>query len=1120
MGMSWTAFLLTYLLGGVTFIPLLIFAVLLHAHLNFPVRDDSSVKDGENNAGGIVQPGDDTTALKEAQKEESKQRLLAESDTAAGYFAVCREYTPMGINAKPIERSTPVGSTTVAAPSQSVYQSMYKSIFDRKPIPGPLDDSKTVSQRPKKAGNVFYVVLRHGHLMLFDDDEQLEVRHVISLAHHDISIYSGGDPTPEGELFIKRNALRLSRKINVKELTSDAQVSKPFYLFSENCSAKEDFYFALLRNQGQTFTDQNMAPKPQRFEVKNIISLVQKLHSSEDHLQTRWLNAFIGRIFLGIYKTKDIENFIREKITKKISRVKRPSFLTRITIQGIDTGDSAPYFTNPKLKDFSVEGECGMEADVKYTGNFRLEVGATARIDLGPRFKAREVNLILAVVLRKLEGHVFFKIKPPPSNRLWFSFQSMPKMEMTIEPIVSSRQITYTVILRQIENRIKEVVAETLVAPFWDDIPFFNTQHKQWRGGIFEGDDAVERSPDHEAIAAQLGDVDEVVQIEETGSPSTHELPSLEKSHSLPVVDAPQTPQSQGFWSRRLNSKKSLQSDGSQSASSSTTALDAKSPRSSAPDVLRPTQSRSISTSNPIVSTDPVHADAFRPSSSPPDRDDAISVMASISARSKNNSPAQTPVGSPSKASSNTPAAAVGGSASASSSSETIPGMHKDGDEQEQTSTKPNQKPKTSRRHTASSSMSSLETDAIPLPAPSSTSARASIKSGTGSIGRGFFLRRDTANTAAADASSSPASASSSTLNADVKANANGTHTPETHNKRNTLTAMSNAAATAKRWGLNAIQRQTDRNGGNGGINGRKLSDPPLDLNMPMGRGQPLPPPGTPLPGPGKKSGPMPIAPKRKPVANPPALPLARQGTGNLHETAGVKGEREMEVVERRPVPPPPLLSRRRRVSQIHDMRNGGGGEVETTVEDNVLVVAAPIADLSEPESPSFMVENSDGVRGHYQNGEGRTNGEEQEDEDGDENEEASPAYVRPWVEDAEELDAGAADLIEFETEPGMAPDEEKASSTTTTTTTPLPPDLPPRKTYMGNTEGKHQNNNLHDEELDVQGGEEQQENEDEDEDGFSNWMDNPGPGPELEDEFTASSGQGTGVATAATAVE
>ncbi|KAL7621576.1 hypothetical protein AAE478_008901 [Parahypoxylon ruwenzoriense] len=958
MGISWTGFLLTYLFGGVTFIPLLIITVLLHAHYTFPVRDEHILgKDDENNsAESIVQPGDDTAALQEAQKEESRQRLLAESDVAAGYFAVCREYTPMGINAKPIERSTPVGSATVAAPSQSVYQAMYKSIFDRKQNPDPLSDNKNGSQRPKKAGNVFYVVLRHGHLMLFDDDEQLEVRHVISLAHHDISIYSGGDPTPEGELFIKRNALCLSRKTDGKELTPDVQISKPFYLFSENCSAKEDFYFALLRNQEQTFSGQNRAPKPQRFEVKNIISLVQKLHSSEEHLQTRWLNAFVGRIFLGIYKTKDVENLIREKITKKISRVNRPSFLSRITIQNINTGDSAPYFMNPRLRDFSVEGECGMEADVKYTGNFRLEVAATARIDLGPRFKAREVNLILAVVLRKLEGHVAFKIKPPPSNRLWFSFQSMPKIEMTIEPIVSSRQITYTVILRQIENRIKEVVAETVVAPFWDDVPFFNTEHKQWRGGIFEGDDAVEHSADHEAIAAQLGNVDEVAHIEESSIDTPSDLPSLEKSHSVPATE---TTQSAGFWSRRLNTKKSLQSDHNLGTSASMTTLDLKSPRSSASDVLRPVRSGPLSASSPIVGTDPVHADTFRPSSSPPDRDGAISAMASISARSKNTSPSHTPASSPSKPSSDVQISNV----SANSSSDSISEMHED----ERTPTTQG------RRHTIDSH------GAPPSPA---LSREGSIKNGTASISRGFFSRKET-----------PSPASNNGM-------------PE--NKRNTLAAMSNAAATAKRWGLNAIQRQTEKNG-----NGRKVSDPPIDLNQPMGRGQPLPPPGTPLPGPGQKASPMPV-PKRKPVAAPPSP--ARRSTGNLSESSS--------KIERRPVPAPPL-PRRRRVSQIHTNESN---------EENVFVVEAP-AD-SEPNSP-LPVEDSV----------------------------TTPAYVQPWVEDAEELGASSEDLI-------STPDSNETFA----------PDLPPRRKEWQPSSEHH--------EEEVENQHSLVEKEEEDEDGYSNWID------------------------------
>ena len=104
--------------------------------------------------------------------------------------------------------------------------------------------------------------------MLFDDEEQIEVRHVVSLAHHDISIYSGGDVTPEGELFIKRNALCLTRRREGPEVGPDSRLSKPFYLFSEDSSAKEDFYFAMIRNQGQYFDLDSKPPKPKLFEAK------------------------------------------------------------------------------------------------------------------------------------------------------------------------------------------------------------------------------------------------------------------------------------------------------------------------------------------------------------------------------------------------------------------------------------------------------------------------------------------------------------------------------------------------------------------------------------------------------------------------------------------------------------------------------------------------------------------------------------------------------------------------------------------------------------------------------------------------------------------------------------
>ncbi|KHO00954.1 uncharacterized protein MAM_01732 [Metarhizium album ARSEF 1941] len=881
---SWTTLLLTYLLGGITFVPFVVLVMLAHAHYTLPYRHDlMPPRDGDHDRpqNDIVQPGDDTAALEAEQKKPLagavNTRATRDLDVAAGYFAVCREYTPMGLNAKPIERSTPVGSTTVASPSPSVYQTMYRSIFDRRPATGPLDSNNinnSMSQRPKKAGNVFYVVLRHGHIMLFDDEEQLEVRHVISLANYDISIYSGGDVTPEGELFIKRNALCLSRRqVGQEKPDADGQVLKPFYLFSENCSAKEDFYFALLRNQVQTFGFDSNPPIPKGFEVKNIISLVQRLHSSEDHVHSRWLNAMLGRIFLAVYRTRDLEDLIREKITKKISRVKRPSFLANITIQKIDTGEAAPYFTNLKLKDLTVEGECVVEADVRYTGNFRLEVGATAKIDLGARFKAREVNLLLAVVLKRIEGHVLFKVKAPPSNRVWMSFQTMPKMETAIEPIVSSRQITYTLILRQIESRIKEVFAETLVQPFWDDVPFLRTEHKVWRGGIFQGDDAVTPSEAAERPPA-------VSNVEQPERPHDHEdlvhqTRPPEKSHTLPATG--QQPTNTGFFGRKLGKG----ANGS-ATSVLTSGTDSKAPVPSGHSTPRSLNIMKNST-DPVVGTETAHADLFKPSSSPPDH--ATNLMASLASRSQDASPM--PMAPEASVKSSPRAKRLSRS---SMSSKEIDNRESNGD----ADTTPVQ---TARPKKASiESLPHSEESRPGSPKPSETG---SFKSNAEPLGRNFFARRDTSSTTASNESSSGGSL-----------------------KRNTLAAVTNAAEQARQWGWNAIRRQKDQR-----QNGDKSHQ--VDLSQPMGRGQPLPPPGTPLPGPTNGATRLVAAPapKRKPV------PMREQP-----QVESADYDKEA------PSPQPPLLPQRR--------RRGASQQQEEDVEQNMLVVAAP--DDSQPGTPSY----------------------------------------------------------------------------------------------------------------------------------------------------------------------
>ena len=156
---------LIYFLGAFTFPPLLIGLILLHAYFTFPIRQSTisaSITQDDSWLGS--EDGQRLLGLEVAELKGKKNGSGSGTDVAAGYFAVCREYAPGGLNGKPPERTTPTGAV-IAAEGPSVYQSMYRSIFDR-------NKSTTIEQGKslKRARNVFYVVLRLVKLKASSDD--------------------------------------------------------------------------------------------------------------------------------------------------------------------------------------------------------------------------------------------------------------------------------------------------------------------------------------------------------------------------------------------------------------------------------------------------------------------------------------------------------------------------------------------------------------------------------------------------------------------------------------------------------------------------------------------------------------------------------------------------------------------------------------------------------------------------------------------------------------------------------------------------------------------------------------------------------------------------------------
>ena len=506
--MSLKTLAVIYITGGLTFLPLLIALVLLPAWLLLPRAKDSIVgthaintNDGEDHLADS-KPG-----------ELIRDEVFTPEGAASGTFAVLREYDfPTALstlnsrnNAAPSSSGSgvqDVGSDSGGGGSESVYQSMYRTVFDRNKTAGSantvLQNEDTSSAVPPKNGkkstaaNVYFVVLRHGHLMLYDNSAQSEVRHVISLAHHTTSITETEVGTgqskiiPEADLFIKRTAIVLTpvEHTDAKQSVTPATRPKPFYLFCATCSDKEDFYHALLNTRASP-------PIPQAIAPEDAIKLQAALHSTSLTPETRALNALIGRIFLAVHRTKSLENLIRTKVENKIARVQKPAFIASLAVQSIDLGNAAPVLSNPRLKDLNISGDMTLAFDMRYNGALKIVVAAVAKIDLGQRFKTRTVNLVLATSLQRLQSHILVRIKPPPSNRLWFCFEALPEMDIKVEPVVSQRQITYAFILKAIEERIRAVVAETLVKPNWDDVPFFNTRQQHVRGGIWADEGVV-----------------------------------------------------------------------------------------------------------------------------------------------------------------------------------------------------------------------------------------------------------------------------------------------------------------------------------------------------------------------------------------------------------------------------------------------------------------------------------------------------------------------------------------------------------------------------------------------------------------------------------------------------
>jgi len=375
-------------------------------------------------------------------------------------------------------------------------------------------DSVVEESRPKSVSKCprFWGVVRGGQLQLFEDKYEHKFMRFITLPKHVAMIWP--QDLQEFELFYRRYPIALVSRMSPEGLVSlDLAPGQPprdaIYIYVENPVEKEDLYFALVKESSDTRNldsaelselhnsslgprDPEVMARPLRARKLEAQKLQSLVWSSQVPGETQWLNALVGRMFLALKDTPLIDDYLRRKFSYKLKPISRSSnIIGDIEVRSIFCGDAAPHIDDIKLRELTPEGSLILHVSINYNGSFRVNLGTTVKLAAVTSLTNAQIPIELAATVKSIRGVLVLCIKPAPSERIWYAFDTMPEVDLVIEPVVYETQISLSMVTNFIKNKLLDSLKESLVMPYMDDFVFYNTEGLFYRGGIWEPEPSI-----------------------------------------------------------------------------------------------------------------------------------------------------------------------------------------------------------------------------------------------------------------------------------------------------------------------------------------------------------------------------------------------------------------------------------------------------------------------------------------------------------------------------------------------------------------------------------------------------------------------------------------------------